>query len=487
MNKIKLLLLLIVAVGFLVGCDDYDSWTTDTDARLTFSQDTVAFDTVIAGQSSTTRTLMVRNENDKGLRISRVQLREGASSLFRVNVDGQYLSGGEGEEYEVRRKDSIYVRLEVCLPETGGTDILHYEDELRFTLENGQMQRVVLTADGMDVDIIRGLHVSADTLLQSARPILLYDSLRVDSGATLTLAPGTTLMMHDHVEILLHGTLKAIGTPDQPITLRGDRVDRMFPYLPYDNTPNRWGGIHIYGTSLDNELAYCDIHSGDYGIVCDSTTVGLSAQRPALTMTNCVVHNVGGVGLQLQDCVTRIVGTQISNTLGHCVDILGGDHLFVHTTIAQYYPFDASRGDALFMGNTIGMNGDLYHHLERAHFLNCVITGYAEDVIMGSIVEGSDYQCNYLFDHCFLRTVESDDTERFVEVVYDNDDLELEGEDNFTLFDTHNFLYDFTPDSLSVIRSLADIEHTRRYSQTDLKGRSRLQDGQPDAGAYEYQ
>lgn len=476
---------MFVAIGLLASCDDYDSWTTSPEARLEFSEDTISFDTIITGQSSTTRTLIVSNRNDKGIRIDRVRLAEGASSHFRVNVDGQYLYEGTGDEFEVRKHDSIYVRLEVLLPESDDSLISHYEDKLNFTLESGQTQSVTLVADGMDVYILDGLVVERDTTIAGDRPFVVYDSLRVDSGATLTLAPGTTLMFHDDVSLLLHGTLKANGTLEAPITFRGDRVDNMFDDLPYDNTPNRWGGIHIYGESRDNEFTQCDIHSGDYGIVCDSTTLEPSTSHPTLMMTNCIIHNIGGVGLQLYDCVTTIVGTQISNTRGRCVDILGGAHDFVHCTLAQFYPFHSDRGDALYIANMVGDNADLYHHLYWAYFLNCVITGYADDVIMGSISEGNEYQCDYKFANCLLRTVKSDDELRFVNIIYDDKDQELEGKDNFVLFDTERFLYDFTPDSASVARGLADMEYTKQYTTIDRLGRSRLADGAPDAGAYE--
>lgn len=477
---------LLCAVCWLCSCDDYDSWTSSPSALLSFSADTVRFDTLITGQSSTTRTLIVSNRGDKGVRIERIALASGAQSLFRVNVDGQYLYDGAGEEFEVRRKDSIYVRAEVALPASDDSLVRHYEDRLRFTLESGQTQEVTLVADGMNVYIIRGMRVSRDTTIAGDRPFVVYDSLVVDSGATLTLSAGTTLMFHDKVGLDVHGTLRAIGTQEKPITLRGDRVDRMFPYLPYDNTPNRWAGVHIYGESRDNVLTQVDLHSGDYGILCDSATQSLTLDHPTLMLTDCVVHNIGGPGLRLYDCITQTVGTQVSNTLGRCVDILGGAHRFVHCTIAQYYPFDANRGDALHLANAINQNAELYHHLYYAYFLNCVITGYADDVIMGDIVESEPDLCDYKFANSLLRTVKSDDEDRFVNITYDDDKLdEPRGKDHFTLFDDVNFLYDFTPDSLSALRGMADMEYTRQYSPADRLGRSRLQDGAPDAGAYE--
>lgn len=466
------------------SCDDYDKWTTSPTALLTMSEDTVAFDTLITGRGSATKTLIASNTGDRGLRISRVALGKGSASPFRVNVDGQYLYNGVGEDFEVRCKDSIYVRIEVTLPEGDSDEIEDFQDELLFTLESGTRQRVVLTAQGMDVVILRGEIITENRTLDAHRPYVIYDSLVVAPGATLTLPEGCTLMFHDETSLLVHGTLVANGTLARPVTFRGDRTDRMFPYLPYDNTPNRWGGIHFFADSRDNELTQCDIHSGDYGIVCDSTEVREDTY-PLLLMENCVVHNIGGPGLTFIHCRTQVTGTQISNTLGHCVQISGGAHTFIHCTIAQFYPLSADRGDALNIGDMEGT--DNFRPLLWAYFLNCAITGYADDVVMGNFSGNTLPDIDFLFQNCLLRTVNSDADQRFQAITYDNpDSLEVSGKDHFVLFDTENFLYDFAPDSLSSIRGMAEPEYSRIFP-IDRRGVSRLADGQPDAGAYEGQ
>ena len=65
------------------------------------------------------------------------------------------------------------------------------------------------------------------------------------------------------------------------------------------------------------------------------------------------------------------------------------------------------------------------------------------------------------------------------------DEEQLLRERNFCLFDTRNFLYDFTPDSLSLIRDMAEPELARSLP-FDRMGRSRLADDGPDAGCLEY-
>jgi len=474
---LKRLLSIIGICALLYACVDDERWTTDTSATLTFSQDTVAFDTLISTIGSATRTLVVSNPSDRGVRLSRVFLLQGSKSPFRVNVDGQYLAGGVGEDFEVRHGDSIVVRIEVTPPLNGCDTARQYVDQLAFRLESGIEQRVHLSVGSQDAHFLHGWVICSDDTLTAGMPYVVYDSLVVDTGAILTVDSGVQLLFHDKAGLLVRGTLHAGGSLSRPVIFRGDRTDHLFDYLLYDNTPSRWEGLTFTSTSHDNYLSYCDIHGSRYGIVCDSTTV----ERDMLVMDNSIVHNIGGDGLQLNHCKARFTNTQVSNTLGRTVNIFGGEYDFVYCTIAQFYPFDSKRQDALYIANQIGDN---YRPLYRAHFLNSVVTGYAEDVIMGSISEGQDEPCDYLFDHCYLKTVASDDSLRFRHVLYEDKDMEPRGSDNFRLFDTDNFIYDFTPDSLSRIRNMADSTLTDiRY---DRLGRSRTLDEAPDAGCYEW-
>ena len=82
------MLLLALLAG---ACTDYEAFTSDPSARLEFSHDTLAFDTIISTVPSATRTLTVFNRNKKGVRIASVSLAAGSSSHFRVNVDGEWL------------------------------------------------------------------------------------------------------------------------------------------------------------------------------------------------------------------------------------------------------------------------------------------------------------------------------------------------------------------------------------------------------------
>ena len=488
-------LLFLFLLSF-AACDDYDSFTTDRSHTLRFSADTVTFDTLLTTVASSTQTLTVFNLGDKGLRIATVHLEGGAASPFRVNIDGQDMSRSEANrvtDFEVRRRDSIMVRIELTLPRAADDAPFAVDDGLVFTLESGVQQRVALTAVGQNADFIQALVVRKDTTLTARRPIVIRDSLVVAHKATLTLEAGTRLMFHDGAGLTVRGRLVARGTREAPVVLRTDRTDRMFDYLPYDRLPSRWEGVRLAATSLDNELDYVDLHGAKWGIACDSTGIDAGVK---LTLTNSRLHFLGGDGLASDNCRLVVANSEISNTLGHCVRLLGGDARFTHCTLAQFYPLSALRGDAVnisFYNDSLG-----YQPLVRADFTNCVVTGYAEDVIIIPSLNADDWpdevrqlnpEVHYVFRSCFLATEVPEGEEYqacFLSCTYDAKEGDFTHEKNFQHFDSHDFLYDFTPVEGSGIRGIADPTATQPWPQ-DRSGRSRLADGAPDAGCYEFQ
>ena len=484
--RMKYLFLPLMAL-LVVACSDYETFSDNPSFRLEFSKDTIAFDTLISTIPSSTKTLYAFNNNSNGMRIRTIQLEDGAESLFRVNVDGRYLVGGEWHDFEVLKYDSLVIRIEMTPPKVGSNEPLYFEDKLHFILENGAKQTVLLSGGAVDAYIQKeGMIIEENTTLLTDKAYVIYDSLVVKKGATLTLTEGTRLMFHDNAALHVYGKLLVQGSMEKPVVLRGDRMDHMFDYLLYDNTPSRWEGVIIHRDSYGNEFFQCDLHSSLFGIIVEDTEqVKPDEAKPSITLDCCIFHNIGGDGLQLNNCVSKVTNSQISNTLGHTVYISGGSHTFIYCTLAQFYPFTADRGDGLHLVSS--EDDSEYGLLRKAHFINCVITGYGPDVIMGENIPDDS---KYLFHHCFLNTPHVDDEEHFVGNIFDqdkkkNEDEKLVREENFELFDTENFIYDFTPKAESKIRSLADGNYAG-LSTFDRNGVSRLADEGPDAGCYEY-
>ena len=461
-----ILLLAILFPVLLASCSDEDSFTTDRNAVVTFSQDVVSFDTVFAGISSSTEKLLVYNRNDKGVRIKNAKLLSEGTSGFKMNVDGQY--GTSIDDVDVLGNDSIFIFLEVNAPQQETNAPTLFSDAIVFTLESGVQQSVTLEAYGQNVKIFNALCIENDCSLDNSIPYLIRDSLVVKEGATLTLDEGATLYFHNGANLFVHGSLSIRGTLEHPVTLRGDRLDRMFSYLPYDRLDNQWGGIYLNPSCGGCDINYADIHSGNFGIEG-------YAVAGDITIQNSVIHNVSGDGLCLVDCNALVANTQISNSKGDCVSIYGGKADFYYCTIAQFYPWSGDRGNALFASNYID---EEEHLIEAANFYNCFVTGYANDEVYGY---PGEQPLNINFYHCVLLTDTSDPT-YFHDCTSESKDFERYKDSNFKLIDTENYIYDFHLDELSTARQKGSAIYSSLYP-IDRDGT--LRPDMPDAGCYQ--
>lgn len=473
MDKVKLCLLALL-LCVMTGCQDDDSFSTNVSNILSFSADTVKLDTVFSAVPTTTRTFWVHNESGDGIRCTNIRLERGNQSGFRVNVDGVYLgseSGYQASEVEIRKGDSIRVFVELTSPVNGRNKPWLVEDNLLFLLESGVTQKVNLNAYSWDAIKYRNLHITNDTTLTGDRPIIVYGKLTVEEHATLTLAAGTTLYFHDGGGIDVYGRLCSQGEAGKEVILRGDRLDWMFDYLPYDLMSGLWDGIHFYETSYDNVMEFTDLHSSFNGIVCDSADV----EKQKLTLKNMTVHNCQGKGLSTVNCKVTAENCQFTNTLYECVYILGGDVMMNHCTLAQFYPFDSNRRPALNYYSTTTMP------LLRMDCINSIVTGYPEDVVMGA-TENENIPFNYRFISSILRTPAVEDAEHIIDVIFENveDTASVQGDKHFKLVDINTQHYDFHLDSLSP----AINKGSKDYPVSDDRD-GKARDDQPDIGCFE--
>lgn len=462
-----------VCVITLFSCADDDSFSVSPAHHLSFSMDTVKLDTTFSRVPTATKSFWAYNHSGDGIRCTHVRLEKGNQSGFRVNVNGEYLgatSGYKTNDVEIRKGDSIRIFVELTSAMTGKELPQKVEDNIVFLLESGVEQRVNLMAYSWDAEFLRNVVVTHDSVLSSERPVVIEGDLRIEPSATLTIAAGTTLYFHAGAGMDVYGTLKCEGTAEENVTLRGDRLDRMFAYLPYDYVSGQWNGIRLHESSYNNEFLYTDIHSSFDGIVCDSADIS----QMKLKLWNSTIHNCQGYGLKAMNCQVDIRNTQISNTWHECVFFSGGNILMNHCTLAQFYPYDSRRGAALYFDN--------HYPLVMLKCQNSLVTGYADDVLQG-LKADEEKEWSYSFDHCILRTpkVETADSVYFSSIIYEiPPDTAGIGYMHFMNIDTDHLRYDFRLDSLSVAIDRASSETSLPI---DRNGRSR--DDKPDIGCYE--
>lgn len=475
----------VLGVFGFSACDDIDDFTTSPSNLLTFSTDTVRIDTVFSTVPSSTRDFWVSNRSGKGLRCTSVRLEGGNQNGFRVNVDGVYLSPEQGYKanyIEVRNKDSIRVFVEVTTAVNHGDAPKELNDRLVFALESGVEQKVVLNAWSWDADFARNKTITTDYTITAGKPLVVYGPMTVEEGATLTIAPGATLFFHDGAGIDVKGRLVCKGTAEQPVTLRGYRLDYMFDYLPYDRMSGLWNGVRFLEKSYDNRMEFTDLHSAFNGVRVDSSDVA----RQTLTIANSTIHNCQGHALYVENSKVTVENSQLTNALNNCLGVEGGDVLVNNCTLAQFYPFDSNRASALSFSA-------LKHPLQQFVCRNTLITGYSADEMMGGkpVKDAASEDAaepnafNYQFENCVIRTPEvtkEEEKPHFVNVVFEEkENADSVCTNHFKKVDGDQQDYDFRLAKTSVAIDRAD---PATATKTDRNAMPR--DERPDVGAYEF-
>ena len=437
----------LMILALLVACTDDDNFSSAGGLRLTFSTDTVKMDTVFSKTPSATYTFWVHNDNDDGIRLESVRLAKKNQTGFRVNVDGSYLDnalGSQVSDLEVRRGDSILVFVEITSTEQAQPEPKLIEDDLVFRLESGVEQKVNLRAWSWDAQKIYDLVVEGEQTIESATPLVVYGGITVPEGRRLNLR-NSTLYFHDGAGIECYGDLII-----ENCVLRGDRLDRMFEYLPYDRVSGQWKGIHLYQSAMTARLSNTAIRNAENALVLDSAAI--DEEHIRLGMGNCIIHNAEGYGLKTVNSNVYIANCQFTNTLDDCVLIVGGIADINYCTIAQFYPFSADRGAAL---RFVNYEGDTDIPLLKLRCEGLLLTGYESDVLMGN-VRDTIAAFEYQFINSLLRTpkVDTGDSVRFVDVRWETPKDSIQGKQHFKVIDEDNLIYDFHLDSLSTAQGL---------------------------------
>ena len=94
-----------------------ESFITSSDASLYTSADTLFFDTVFTSAGSVTQSFKIFNNNNQKLRLSQVKLSGGASSPFKINIDGT--SSALVNDIEINANDSLYIFVQVNVNPSG--------------------------------------------------------------------------------------------------------------------------------------------------------------------------------------------------------------------------------------------------------------------------------------------------------------------------------------------------------------------------------
>lgn len=461
------ILTLLGALGLLCfSCID-DDITTSPSAVLTFSRDTVSFDTVFTEIGTPTARLIVRNPNKKGVSISYIGFKD-PETRYRLNVDGQ--SGQTFHDVEIRGRDSIYVFIE-CRPEASPTsEPALIEDQLQF-VTNGNTQEVTVEAWGQNVTRLHGVVMESDMTLDATQPYVVFDSLVVSEGTTLHVTPGTRLLFHDDAKLRVEGTLDARGEAGRLIDMRGDRLDNVLPDVGYDILAGQWEGIRIDAASFGNRMEYVDMRSTKSGLTADSCG---NLEQSKLLLVNSWLHNSQATVLDARHCRVDAYGVCFSEAAEAVVRLTGGVHQFTQCTISNYYLFSGSAEPLLSLYHVLPKDAiGNPAPLMRANFDNGIIYGMGTDINTPDLKDSQVFLRNVL-----LKSNGSDDA-NFISCLWDKDPL------FYTVREDYYFNYRLMPESPAI--GAGNPAYVGEICLYDIDGLNRLANGNPDLGAYVYQ
>lgn len=397
---------ILLLFGFS-GCQK-EEFDTDPGTKLTFSNDTLFFDTVFTSLGSATQSFTIHNKAKQKVKISSVRLAGGASSFYRMNVDGT--AGFEVSDLEIGAEDSLYIFCRVTIDPTDERNPYVVKDSIIFET-NGNIQDVDLVAWGQNANYILAdtyipgfpkfriiAHENETTRWTSDRPYVIYGFAVVDSTGLLEIDRGARIYFHNNSGLWVYkgGTIKAKGSVDAPIVFQGDRLEDF-----YKDLPGQWDRIWINEGSINNEIDYAVIRNGFIGLQLETLQEQMGNQ---LILSNTRIENMTGYGI-----LTRFYNmTAYNNVVTNCGQYLaaftwGGIYDVRQCTFANYWSASVKNNPSVVLNNYATDADDIVYPFEfRGYFGNNVFDGRMEEELLLLSDPGAPF--DYKFDHCYLKT-----------------------------------------------------------------------------------
>jgi hypothetical protein len=369
-----------------------DSFITSPDAQVTITADTLKYDTVFVTSGSVYQFFTIKNENNQKLRVSSIQLMGGATSAFKMNVDG--VPGHQVNNVEIEANDSVYVFVQVNVDQSAANLPFVIRDSIQINY-NGISRLVRLEAWGQNAHFYRDREITTNETWLNDLPYVILGSLTIDTNRTLTIDKGCRIYVHADAPIIVDGTLVVNGLKDTTdrVYFRGDRLDE-----PYKDFPASWPGIFFRGTSVDNVFNYAVIKNAYQAIATENLPLNAN---PKITLNETIIDNAYDAGIIAVNSSITARNCLISNCGKNVLLVKGGDYQFDHCTVVTYSNrFIDHREPVLLLSNFININNAAVSENLDASFNNCIFWG--ENGIVDNevvVLKAANTVFNVNFDH----------------------------------------------------------------------------------------
>lgn len=368
MKYLSACLLVLAVLASVFSCEPREEvLTTQPDAVLQFSADSVHFDTVFAQTGSVTKRLLVYNFNKQAVEIEEIRLGQLQASPYRLLIDGQETA--LARRVRIRGQDSLYILVRVFIQPNQANAPFLVHDSITFRL-NGQQQQVQLVAYGQNAYFHRNEALACNSVWTADKPHVLFGQVRVGPGCRLTIEPGARIYAHAKAALLVAGSLQVAGTATERVVFDGDRLE---PF--YDDIPGQWAGIRLLAGSTGNRLRYADINNAEVALLADNAD-----QDPGdfdLILEHCILRNMYADGIRSLSADVQAINSLIANCGQHAVVGLGGGtYDFVYCTIANYTPaFNRTTPSFAFSDRRPLSGGQNLDYRIRLRLVNSIVWG----------------------------------------------------------------------------------------------------------------
>ena len=387
-----------------VSCVKEDEVLGESDVQLTFSCDTLTFDTVFTTLGSTTRQVKVFNHGKKKVRFLSAGLRGGYASRFRTNIDGD--TSLVVKNLEIEAGDSCFIFVQVNVNPNASTEPFLVEDciDLAVSCEGGVVTRsVVLTAYGRNAvyhnpQAGRSYSVIDCDGWNHTLPHVIIGQAVVDSATTLTLTAGDELYFAPDATLWVYncGTLKVHGSEEKPVLFTSLRRDEW-----YHELPGQWNAIWLSAGSADNEIDHAYIENGTIGIIVDTNV----NSNPTLRVSNTVLMHHSTAGIVARGAWVEGDNLLVADCGKACVSLqYGGRATVRNSTIANYWRYTSRELPALVLNNWYQRadGQTVLRGLGQVLIDNSIIYGtYTGTEVMEDKIDGSDFDVK--FTNCVVK------------------------------------------------------------------------------------
>lgn len=415
-------ILLCIGVFFAVCTASCKKEQFNTSSGVSFSTDTLMFDTLFTTLGSTTRFFTIRNTQKQPIVISNITLAGGSASPYRINVDGD--AGTTFSDIEIPANDSIYVFAEVTIDPNASNLPFIVEDSVMF-LTNGILQNVQLNAYGQNANFFDGDSIVSSQIWNNDLPYVILNYLKINQGVTLTIEQGCDVYFGGGAALLVEGELNVLGTDtSNMVTFRGVRTDEDIAGRPYDDFPGQYAGVFFIRGSAGN-FEYLNMRNSSYGInvgnirVSDDPSENLAALQamsisnaPVVSIKNSKIYNNAFYGLFGFLGKIYAENTLIYSCGNNLVGLYdGGQYEFLNCTFyARSSAYISHTNEpAFFMNDYFKISEGAYVFADAADafFENCIFYGTLENEIIKDDIIANPVPVNLSFTKSVVKTTDA--------------------------------------------------------------------------------